>query len=405
MKGIRHMIQTKGNDRAKGIFRLLFLSCLAFLFALAQAGGSAQAAGVELYTSYPGIKVSPGEAVSFTIDVVNNSAAMQKVNLTVVKAPQGWKTQIEGGSWIIHDVLVKGKETQSVQLTTTVPTEAKEGTYELLLRGQTAGGETSTLSLSVEVTKQGGTATQSELVAQYPVLQGPSSASFQFRVDLKNRTGEKQLYALSADAPRGWDVQFKPSYGDKTIASISLDANGSESLDVTITPPKNVKAGSYKIPIYAVSPKNKVSTELEVKITGTYELEVTTKTGRLNVEATAGKAGKITLLVNNKGSADVKGIELSADVPPNWEMTFEPKTIDVLKAGESREIVATLKPSDDAIAGDYVASVSATAPEASATADLRVAVETSILWGWIGVLIVIAVFAGLFHLFRKYGRR
>lgn len=376
---------------------------LALMIAVLAVSGAAQAAaGVNLYTSFPGITVAPGESVSFPVDIVNHSGSSQRVALQVAEAPEGWETQLKGGSWLINDALVQANGSESIRVETDVPAASTEGTYVIRLSAQTSGGTTELL-LNVRVTKDG--AAQSELVTQYPVLQGPSGATFQFRVDLTNRSGEKQLYALSAEAPRGWEVGFQASYGDKKIASISLDENDSQGLDISITPPEKVKAGSYKIPIRAVSSGSQVSTELEVVITGTYDLKISTDSERLNLEATAGDAKTVKLKVTNDGSADLKGIDLTSSLPSNWEMTFQPETIDQLKAGETREVVAILTPSGDALAGDYAISVSAYTPEASSSADLRVEVETSILWGWIGVLIVAAVFAGLYYVFRKYGRR
>jgi len=35
----------------------------------------------------------------------------------------------------------------------------------------------------------------------------------------------------------------------------------------------------------------------------------------------------------------------------------------------------------------------------------RITVETSMLWGLIGVLIILVVIGGIYYLIRKYGRR
>ena len=55
--------------------------------------------------------------------------------------------------------------------------------------------------------------------------------------------------------------------------------------------------------------------------------------------------------------------------------------------------------------GDYVTSITASTAETTSTADFRVSVKTSSLWGIAGVLIIVALAAGIGYVFRKYGRR
>ena len=44
-------------------------------------------------------------------------------------------------------------------------------------------------------------------------------------------------------------------------------------------------------------------------------------------------------------------------------------------------------------------------PAASATADIRVTIETSLLWGAVGVALIALVLVGLWWTFRRFGRR
>ena len=92
---------------------------------------------------------------------------------------------------------------------------------------------------------------------------------------------------------------------------------------------------------------------------------------------------------------------LSSDTPVDWEAS---KTIENLPAGKSTTVEAKLTSSDKAIAGDYV-TMKAAAAEASSDAQFRVAVKGSMLWGWIGVLVIVAILGGIYVLIRKYGRR
>ena len=54
-----------------------------------------------------------------------------------------------------------------------------------------------------------------------------------------------------ANAPRGWNVVFKPNY--KQATSAQVEANSTQNVSIDITPPANVEAGSYKIPVRAAT--------------------------------------------------------------------------------------------------------------------------------------------------------
>ena len=80
-------------------------------------------------------------------------------------------------------------------------------------------------------------------------------------------------------------------------------------------------------------------------------------------------------------------------------------TIAQLEPGKSETIKVTVTASDEAIAGDYVVTFSASSAETSSEATFRISVETSTLWGIVAVLIIALVVAGLYYIVRKYGRR
>jgi uncharacterized membrane protein len=52
-----------------------------------------------------------------------------------------------------------------------------------------------------------------------------------------------------------------------------------------------------------------------------------------------------------------------------------------------------------------VATFRAVAQQANASTDIRVTIETSLVWGVIGIGIVAIVLVGLLLVFRRFGRR
>ena len=356
---------------------------------------------VTLFTPYTGISVAPGETIDYTVELINDGSSVQTATFEMNNLPKGWTYSITSGARGVEQLSVKPGEPQEITLEITVPLEVEKGEYRFQLVANGINGGDSLLPLLVNVTEHGTSAT--ELEVEQPNVEGHADSTFSYSVTLRNRTAEEQHYALSSEAPRGWDVQFKAD--GNTITSTTVEPNSTKDIDIDITPPENVKADTYKIPIKAATNSTSATAELEAVVTGKYEIELTTPSGRLNTDITAGREKTVDLQVTNNGTAAIRDVKLSGEMPPNWEITFEQETIQKIEPGESAVVQATIKASDDAIAGDYVANLKAEAPEASSEATYRISVETPVVWGFVGVLIILAVIAGLYYLFRKYGRR
>lgn len=361
----------------------------------------ASAAGISMFTKYAGIAVTPGESINYYVDIINSSNSIQTVSLQVVEQPEDWEVSLTAGGWSISQLSIKPQSEESFTMQIEVPLRVEKGRYTFMLRATDAAGGVSTLPITIEVTEQG--TFKTELETEQPSMQGTADSKFEYKVTLRNRTADEQLYALSAAAPRGWSVQFEVS--NQKVTSVKVDANATRDISVTIDPPEEIEAGTYTIPVTAQAGSFSAEEKLEVQITGTYKMELTTPTGRLSTDITAGREKMVELQLNNTGSTELIDIKLSQAAPVDWEVRFEPENISSLLPGESATAKAYIKASGKAIAGDYVVNIKAQTPEASDSADFRVTVETSALWGWIGVLIIALVVAGIYYLFRRYGRQ
>ncbi|HEY8498562.1 MAG TPA: NEW3 domain-containing protein [Limnochordales bacterium] len=385
--------------------RLLCAASLVLLIALVAAPvHAATAPSVVLTSDFPGMAVEPGSTQTISLTLTNYGDTGQVVDLQVLQAPKGWDVYFRGRGTRVHQAYVQPKEdtrpgTSYLDLQVTIPADAAPGDYPVVL----AAGP-SRLRLSLRVSRQAAEKPV-ELTTDYPQLRGPAGAQFEFPVNLANRSGDDQTYQLDAQAPQGWRVEISPRFESRQVASIGVKAGSTQSLDVRVTAPDRVPAGEYPVMLRASAPGSEATLQLTAVITGTYELRLTTPTGRLNADAVAGRDSPVKLVLDNTGSADLHAITLSASTPVNWQVKFDPEQVDVLPAGQSREVTATIRPDGRAIAGDYALSVRASAAEASSDVTLRVAVKTPTLWGWVGVGIVAVVVAGLFTTFRVYGRR
>ncbi len=374
----------------KFMFMFLFFP-LAFHLSARGSNGS-----IILYTPYTIISVPPGQSVNYSLSVMNKSDKIQRLDIAVWGLSKKWDYRIKAGGLHIKQISVLPGAKETLSLSLQVPLKINKGNYHFYF---IAGKEK--LPLTINVSKQG--TYNTFFTSDQKNMQGDSKQTFTFRTSLKNMTGEAQLYSLRADAPEGWRVIFKPNYRQAT--SVEIKPNETTNMMVQVHPPDFVKAGSYKIPVYAVTENTSANLLLEVVITGTYDMALTTPTGLLSSSIIAGERKNITLDVRNTGSAALKDITLSATYPPGWEVSFSPKKINRLSPGKETRVNATVKAGKKAIPGDYLVVFRSRAPEVSAKAQFRIMVKTSMLWGWIGVLIILVAIGFVVFLFRKYGRR
>lgn len=364
--------------------------------ALTGAGKASAAGSLELFTPYLEWSAAPGESVSYSIDLVNHGSSTASADISLNVPHKDWQYELTAGGRNISRLAVKAGETQTFNLDLDVPLQVDKGRYTFTLKA----GESS-LSLIVNVSEQG--TFKTELTLDQANMEGHSDSTFTYSAVLRNRTTQKQTYALNAQSEQGWDVRFKAD--GNSVTSVEIEPNTEKSITIEVKPPEQIKAGTYEIPISATSGETKAEAGVEAVVTGTYDLKFTTVNDVLSADVGAGSERKLTFNVQNTGSADLQDLSFSSATPTDWEVSFEPSSITSIAPGESKQVQATIKSSKKALPGDYVVSLTASSANKSAQSDLRVTVKSSVLWGWVGVLIILAVCGGIYYLFHKYGRR
>lgn len=361
------------------------------------------AGGLELYTDYPGISVKAGDSQTISMNVSNSSGSSLDADLSILSMPEGWEGYFSGNGSQISRVHVENGAEAPVTFNLEIPEDAAEGDYTVQLQAASDTGLTDVTDLvfSIQEVQYG----QGSFEAEYPEQEGASGTAFSFSTTLVNNSAADQSYSLAAQAPAGWQVSFQPSGETTQVASIEVAAASSQGLTVEVTPPENVEAGDYTIPISAASASDTLETELTVTITGTYALELSTPSGLLSFDAHANKESDVTLSITNNSNVDLQNITLTSSAPTDWTVTFDESSIDVLEAGATREITAHVTPGDSAMTGDYVTTITASCSEASDSADFRVSVKTDTVWGIVAIVIILALVAGVGAVFKKYGRR
>ncbi len=402
------MIKTMKLPVRKKCTRLAAIAAAAGCIAAAGAFPALADGGLELHTSYPGMSVKPGDSLSIPVTIDNQTGAGLDADVAITAMPEGWDGYLQGGSYQVSRVYVpQGGEGSDVTLHLTVPDELEEGTYKAVVEASDVQSETAKdqLELTFQVTTD--EAGNGSFTSEYPQQEGVSGTSFSFSTTLINNRLEPQNYSLSSNAPSGWNVTFTPSGESAAVAGIDVESGASQGITVAVVPPQQVEAGDYPISCSAVSASETLTADLTVTITGTYGLDLSTPDGRLSFDAHAGKESDVTLYITNTGNVDLENVSLNSTAPSGWTVTYnqEGNIIDSLPAGSTSEVIAHVKPGNDAITGDYVTSFSVSTEEISDSAEFRVSVKTSTMWGIVAVVIIAGVALGLEYMFRRYGRR
>ena len=160
------------------------------------------AGSVEMSTSYPGVAVKPGDNVSFTLDFQNDSSSGEEVNLSQSGLPEGWTGVFEGDGRQISAVYAKaGANDGLATYNVTVPQDAKNGDYSVVLRG-----DSSALKLTMTVTDED--TGDSGLTVDHDKQQGVSGTALTYNITLQNSTSSSKSYALSAHTESGYNNVF-----------------------------------------------------------------------------------------------------------------------------------------------------------------------------------------------------
>jgi uncharacterized repeat protein (TIGR01451 family) len=358
--------------------------------------------GMWLLTDYPSQAIRPGEIANVRFKLQNAGLPPEQLALSVSGTPAGWKADILGGGQPVAAAMPAMNESVSLQLRVDVPKDAKPGSQTLNVR---AKGATQTIDLPLTLTIASETPAKLTIKTKLPSLMGTPKSSFDYTLSVSNDSGKDLTVALAAQAPANFQTSFTEGYGTNEISSIPIEAGQSKDIKVKVTPPRDIKAGNYPVLVKVSAEGATAEQRVTLQISGQGKLAMSTKDGRLSGDAEVGKTATYTLVVSNDGTAPVEEVEMSGSVPTGWKVEFSPKTIPSLAPNEKKEVQAQVTPADKAIAGDYVSSFRANARGESASADFRITVTTSTIWGIAGIAIIAVALLVLLGAVARFGRR
>jgi uncharacterized membrane protein len=386
---------------------LTMLATLAFVVGsppvLAQEGRQqATPQTLTLFTLYPSQEIAINEDVTFDLKLRGGNA-LQMVRLSVQDLPKDWTATFRGGGKVIQAAYVdpQSKDDTEVQLGIQPPKDVPANTYRFTV---VASGAQEEARLPIELAVKQKLPPSLTLSVDLPTIQGTPDSTFSYNATLKNEGDEDLTVNLLAKAPQGFQVNFKLSGQD--VTSLPLPANQSKTLSVEAKAFDQIQAGPYQFDVQAQGGKAEAGATLVADVIGQSQLTVTAPDDRLSGQAYAGSETPFKLILRNTGSAPVRNIKLSASPPSGWSVAFAPEQVPEVPSGQQVEVTANIKPDAQAVAGDYMVSMTAQPQDgASKAADFRITVLTSTLWGiaGIGLIAVAVVVVGLAVM--RFGRR
>ena len=386
--------------RLTAVFAFLFASVIA---ATSFAQSDPPPKGVFLLTDYPSQTVRAGEVSTIRLKLTNAGLPPEPLALTVSDVPVGWKIDILGGGQPVAAAMPGVNQDVSLQLRVDVPKDAKPGSQKILLSAK--GPLVQSIELPITLTVGTETPAKLSIKSRLPSLRGTPRSSFEYTVTVGNDSGKDLTVALSAQGPSNFQTTFTEGFGSNEISSIPIEAGQTKDIMVKVTPPRDVKAGDYPVLVKVASEGATAELRVTLQISGQGRLALSTKDGRLSGEAEVGKASTYTLVLSNDGTAPIDEVEMSGTVPTNWKIEFNPKTIPSIAPNEKKDVAVLVTPADKAISGDYVASFRANGRGESASADFRITVTTSTLWGAVGIGIIAVALLVLLGAVARFGRR
>ncbi len=358
--------------------------------------------GVWLTTDYPTRTARPGDTANLKLKLQNYNSAPEVLELRVGGLPAGWKAVILGAGSPVASAMPGINENVALQLRVDVPNDAKAGSYRLLL---SAGGNSQRADLPVAIVIGQELPAKLQLRAKLPSLRGTPKSSFEYQFTAQNESDKDLIVRFGADAPPGFQATFSEGYGSQEISSIPIEAGQSKDMKAKIQPPENTPANDYPVRINANAEGTEAGAEVTLQVTGQPTLRLSGPEGRLSGEAQAGSETQFLLTLANEGSAPASNVELTANAPAQWKVEFNPKLMPQIAPGQKIEISALVTPSSKAVSGDYMATLRASGNGASTSAEFRVTVTTSTLWGILGILIIAIALMVAVGAVSRFGRR
>src|SRR5512143_1316240 len=191
---IRSTMQERRFSRRAWVRLLVAVALTALGLVWVDPVGRAAAADLVVSTPYPSVVARPGSTVKFDFKVA--APAVTVVGLKVGQLPDGWKTTLRGGGFVVNAVTAgttdsPGTFTAEVD----VPQNASPNDYSFqIIASDSAGDVVLPLSVQVQAEVDSGVG----VTADFPSLRGEPGTAFSYTLTVTNNTPESQTFTFTA---------------------------------------------------------------------------------------------------------------------------------------------------------------------------------------------------------------
>jgi uncharacterized membrane protein len=197
------------------------------------------------------------------------------------------------------------------------------------------------------------------------------SVTFQLQLDIWPDAQVAQLNVTQL--PANWTATFRGS--GQIIQSAYVRPNNESSVDLGLTPPTDLKAGTYNFTVEATTSNGfKADLPLTVIVKEKLPPKLSLSVDLPTLVGTPSTTFSYNATLKNEGDEDLT-VNLVADAPSDFQVTFQLAGQDVtsipVNANETKNISIQAKPVGTVQAGQYPIAVTAQGGGAQASLDLQ----------------------------------
>jgi len=212
------------------------------------------------------------------------------------------------------------------------------------------------------------------LTTDYPSLALHAGDQTSLGLTLYNYGLAPQRTDLTIDKkPDTWTASMEGQ--GKPVSAAFVDYNGRASLSLKLDIPAAAKPGDYTLLLDAAGPDAKSELPITVHLQPPLAAKLTAEPKLPVLKGSPKSSFDFSVGVKNESAADILA-NLTAQAPPGFDVTFkegygsQELTSIPLKAGESKDLSVSVKPAQDAAAGEYPVSVHVAGGKAQADTKL-----------------------------------
>ena len=245
-----------------------------------------------------------------------------------------------------------------------------------------------------------------ELRVKSPSRMAAIGSNPQYEMTLKNAGRNDDTYTLSViGLPEQWYARFKESRdATEEVSEIYVPSGEEKSLYLDFIPPYSVGVGEYNFTAVIGSSARQYEENLTLRLRGSYDMRTYAKSYRHDIDR--GETLAFDMTVSNAGTGGaLTNIEVNMSAPQGWRVTVDPASVASLEPGERATVQVTVVPPADIVAGEYQVVALVKSDQDEAEDEYRIVVKEQSYVAVLGLLVMAGVVAGLWYMFRKYGRR